>query len=120
LSQVLRYELHDFNVRVHVICPGRTETPFFDHESFRTRSARPETGYTVTVEEISKATIRAIEKNRFLTYVPRTLGVLAWAMGAVPWIIEPLFQRLMVARIRSYYSSRDRLLGTRPPEAGHA
>ena len=120
LSQALRYELHDFNVRVHVICPGRTETPSsITRASGRARPARNR--LHVTVEEISKATIRAIEKNRFLTYVPRTFGVLAWAMGAVPWIVEPLFRRLMVARIRSYYSSRDRLgLGThRPRRATH-
>jgi uncharacterized protein len=121
LSQALRYELQDFNVRVHVICPGRAETPFFDHQSFKTRAVRPETGYTVTVDEISKATIRAIEKERFLTYVPRTLGVLAWSMSALPWVVEPLFRRLMVARIRSYYSNRDRTRpNTRQPEAGHA
>ena len=74
----------------------------------------------MTLEEISKATIGAIEKRRFMTYVPRTLGLVAWVTNAVPWIVEPLFRRLMLARIRSYYASRDRLrLGTRPPEAGH-
>src|SRR5713101_662216 len=70
LSEALRYELHDVNVRVHVICPGRVETPFFDHETFRTRAPRAETRYTVTVEAISRATLRAIETGRFMTYVP--------------------------------------------------
>lgn len=108
LSDALRYELHDVNVQVHVICPGRVETPFFDHESFRTRAPRAETRYTVTVEQISRATLRAIETGRFMTYVPWTLGVVAWSMNALPWLTRPLFGRLMVARIRSYYGDRRR------------
>ncbi len=105
LSQALRYELHDFRIKVQVVCPGRVETAFFDHESFKTRAPRAEMRYTVTVEEISRATIRAIRTGRFMTYVPRTLGLVAWAWGAVPWIVNPLFGRLMRARVRSYYTA---------------
>jgi uncharacterized protein len=108
LSDALRYELHDMNVRVHVICPGRVETPFFDHETFRTRTPRAETRYTVTVEQISRATLRAIETGRFMTYVPWTLGVVAWSVNALPWLTRPLLGRLMVARVRSYYGDRRR------------
>jgi short-subunit dehydrogenase len=104
LSEALRFELHDFNIRLHVVCPGRAETPFFAHETFRNRAPRAETRYTVTVEEISQATMNAIRTGRFMTYVPRTLGLLAWSMNALPWITKPLFGRLMVARVRSYYA----------------
>jgi short-subunit dehydrogenase len=103
LSEALRYELHDFGVRVHVICPGRVETPFFDHETFRTRAARVETRYTVTLQAVSRATLRAIETGRFMTYVPWTLGLLAWSVNALPWLTRPLLRRLMMARVRSYY-----------------
>jgi short-subunit dehydrogenase len=107
LSETLRHELRDFNIRVQVICPGRAETAFFDHETFRSREPRAETRYTVTVEQISQATLRAISSGRFMTYVPRTLGLFAWSMNAMPWITKPLFARLMAARIRSYHGRRE-------------
>ena len=104
LSQALRYELEVFDIRVHVICPGRAETPFFDHETFRTRRPRAETRYTTSVEHISRATLDAMRSGRFMTYVPRTLGIMAWALNAWPWLIRPMFDRVMRARIRSYYA----------------
>jgi short-subunit dehydrogenase len=104
-SQALRYELHGFHIKVHVICPGRVETPFFEHETFKTRAPRAETKYTVTVEQISRATLRAIRSGRFMTYVPRSLGLLTWSLHTLPWITHPLFGRLMHARVRSYYAA---------------
>jgi uncharacterized protein len=106
LSQTLRYELEPFNIRVHVICPGRAETSFFEHETFKSRRARAETKYTVSVEQISRATLDAIARGRFMTYVPWTLGAMAWAMNAWPWMVRPMFDRLMRARIRSYYDDQ--------------
>lgn len=103
LSEALRYELHDFNIRLHVICPGRVETAFFEHETFRARASRVEMKYTVTVEEISRATLDAIRAGRFLTYVPRALGLVAWSVNALPWMTKPFFRRLMLARMRTYY-----------------
>ena len=38
LAELLRVEVARFNVRVHVVCPGRVETDFFSHESFRQRA----------------------------------------------------------------------------------
>ena len=34
-SRALQAEVHRYGVRVSVVCPGRVETPFFDHETFR-------------------------------------------------------------------------------------
>src|SRR5262249_57593705 len=87
-----------------VMGPGRAETPLFDHETFRIRRPRAETRYTVSVEQISRATLDAIRSARFMTYVPRTLGIMAWAMDAWPWVVRPIFDRVMRARIRSYYA----------------
>ena len=38
LAELLRIETARFNVRVQVVCPGRVETDFFSHESFRQRA----------------------------------------------------------------------------------
>ena len=42
LAELLQIETARFNIRVHVVCPGRVETDFFSHESFQ--AARTSTG----------------------------------------------------------------------------
>ena len=106
LSEALRYELAPFSIRVHVVCPGRApDTSFFEHETFRTRMPRAETRYTVGVADISRATLKAIASGRFMTYVPRALGLVAWTVNALPWLAKPVLGRLMAARVRSYYAA---------------
>jgi short-subunit dehydrogenase len=103
LSQTLRYELSRYNIEVHVVCPGRVVTPFFDHETFRNRLSRAETRYTASMKDVSRATLRAIGTRKFMIYVPRTMGWLAWALNGTPWLTKPLLDHLMAARMRSYY-----------------
>lgn len=102
-SEVLKYELARFGIQVNVICPGRVETSFFDHETFKTRAPRAETKYTITVEQVSKATLQAIARNRFMTYVPWTFGLMAWAINTFPWLVKPIYNRLLQSRLNSYY-----------------
>jgi short-subunit dehydrogenase len=105
-SECLRYELARFNIQVNVICPGRVLTPFFDHETFQLRAARPETGYTLPLSVVVERTLMAIIKNQFLTYIPRTLGVLSRLKAALPFMINPLYERLMMNRIDSIYNQK--------------
>jgi short-subunit dehydrogenase len=103
-SETLRDELAHFNIQVNVICPGRVETPFFEHETFKHRAQRPETRFTITLEDVSKATQRAINHDRFLTYVPWYFGLLVWLINAFPFISKPIWRRLIRSRIRSIYN----------------
>src|SRR6185436_4583769 len=105
-TKTLRYELADFGVRPIVVCPGRVETSFFDHETFKTRAARTEHQYTVPIERVSQAIIDAIERDRPITFIPKSIGVLTWGWNAVPFLAEPVFRRLNVARVRSYYETK--------------
>jgi short-subunit dehydrogenase len=104
LAEILRVETARFQIKVHVICPGRVETEFFSHRSFKTRAHRPETSRTIPVEMVSQAVIGAIEHNRFMTHVPRHLGVLAWLAAAVPVVFRPLWNRFLSARVESVYT----------------
>jgi short-subunit dehydrogenase len=106
-SECLSYELARFNIRVCVICPGRVLTKFFDHESFQTRATRSETSYTIPLSRVVEGTLRAVARERFLTYIPNSLGFLAWAKRACPFVVEPLYRRLMLQRIESLYGKRD-------------
>jgi short-subunit dehydrogenase len=101
-AHTLKIELKRTGVRVHVICPGRVETDFFSHQSFVERAPRAETRFTVQVEAVSRATIAAIEKNRFMTYVPQAFGLLVWLAGSFPFPVRMLLDRLMEARVRSF------------------
>jgi short-subunit dehydrogenase len=101
ISETLRWELQDLGVQVHLICPGRVETAFFDHQTFRQRDHRPETERTIPIEAVSAAILSAIERDRFLTVLPRSLALAVWARRALPWLVDPLLGRLLRARVRA-------------------
>ncbi|MGA3114641.1 MAG: SDR family NAD(P)-dependent oxidoreductase [Syntrophobacteraceae bacterium] len=106
-SEALKAELARFGIGIHVICPGRVETEFFQHETFKTRAPRKETEFTVPIESVSKAIVSAIRHDRFLTFIPWTLGILAWLANVFPWPVRAGFQRLMRSRIETLYASKD-------------
>ena len=104
LAELLQIETARFNIGVHVVCPGRVETDFFSHESFQTRAHRPESERTVPVELVSQAVIRSVEGNRFMTYVPRYYGILAWLAAAAPGAFKLFWHRLMLSRVDDIYA----------------
>jgi hypothetical protein len=102
-SETLRYEVARYGISVSVICPGRVETPFFDHPTFRERVPRRETRQTITLDDVSGATLDAVAHRRFLTYVPRSLGFVVWAINALPLVARPLYRILMSRRVADMY-----------------
>ncbi len=104
LSELLAIETARFNVKVHVVCPGRVETEFFAHESFQTRAHRPEATRTIPVEAVSYAVMAAVERNRFMTYVPWYYGILTWLAAAAPGVFKPFWHRLMSSRVNDIYA----------------
>jgi short-subunit dehydrogenase len=106
-SETLKYELARFNISVSVICPGRVETAFFDHETFHTRAPRAETQLTISIEEVSRKTMSAIEKKKFLTFIPSYYGLLIWLINTFSFITKPIYGKLLSSRIESLYSAKD-------------
>ena len=104
MSEALRYELRDFNIKVQLVCPGRVDTPFFEHETFQKRPRRSETEKTVPIERVSKGIIRAIEKNNFYTVIPWSLGVAIWLRCFMPKLFDLFLERLLLNRIREVRS----------------
>jgi uncharacterized protein len=102
-SETLKYELSPFNLKVAVVCPGKVQTPFFDHESFKQRNFRTENFFAIPVEEVSKATLEAISNRRFMTVVPRSLGIVAWLLEALPYPLRVIYERLMISRVKDIY-----------------
>jgi short-subunit dehydrogenase len=107
LAQLLQIELARFNLRVHVVCPGRVETEFFAHESFHRRAHRRETEWTIPIETVSRAILDSVAQNRSMTYLPRYYGPLVWLTNVLPMFFRPLWHRLMTARVNALYESSD-------------
>ena len=105
-SETLKYELARFNINVSVICPGRVETSFFDHETFRMRAPRAETQVTISIEEVSRKTMSAIENKKFLTFIPSYYGLLIWVINTFSFITKPIYGKLLSSRIESFYNAK--------------
>ena len=83
-SRALRVELERYGIGVSVVCPGRVETPFFDHETFKRRKERRETALTVSMPEVVEAVLDAIRRNREMVIVPRYWSWFSRAINALP------------------------------------
>jgi short-subunit dehydrogenase len=102
-SEALSAELHRFGIGVHVVCPGRVETPFFDHPTFKARPPSRVTSFRVSLDKVTQATMQAVQQNRFLTYVPRSFGLAAWLTGLAPGASRRLVARVNRSRIAALY-----------------
>lgn len=100
-ARLLSIEAAQFNVQVNVVCPGRVDTEFFAHESFKSRGYRPEAERTIPIGAVSAAVIDAVQRNRFMTYVPAHYGMLAWLAAAAPLVFWPAWRRLLASRVAS-------------------
>jgi short-subunit dehydrogenase len=106
-SQCIAPELARFGIDVTVVCPGRVQTSFFDHESFRSRPHRKETEATVPLAAVVDATFDAILRRQRMRYIPRRYGMLAWAYYALGPLVRVPFDRLLRSRVEDLYRSSE-------------
>jgi short-subunit dehydrogenase len=102
-SEALSAEVHRFGITVQVVCPGRVETPFFEHPSFAGRPASRLTGFTVPLERVTRATMDTLSSDRFLTYVPRWFCLATWMNGLAPPVARRLVGHWNRSRIAALY-----------------
>ena len=103
-SKALRYELAHFNVQVNVVCPAHTKTNFHDHFTFRRRDPyRRKKARSLTVEHVSAAVIFAIQKDCILTYAPWWQGLVVWALNALSFVMNPIWDWITQKRIAQLY-----------------
>src|SRR2546426_3520305 len=97
LSESLYHELKPLGTHVSVICPGPVRTNFrvlYDH-----LAPKPPSFMVLSVDEVSRAVIRAIERRKFEVIIPRWL-----ALACLVKALMPSFFRLVAAgvlRLRS-------------------
>lgn len=111
LSKAIRYELAPFNISVNVVCPDHVVTNFHNHPTFRRRDrfrggdVARKLGGRLTLEEMSKQLLMAIARDRAVTYVPRRLGLLVWALQGLAPLTQPMWDRVIRRRVRQLYSA---------------
>jgi short-subunit dehydrogenase len=102
-SRCIAPEVARFGIDVSVVCPGRVKTNFFEHETFRRRLHRKETELTIPMKTVVDATLDAILRRKFVRYVPRYYGFLAWAYHALGPLVQRPFDKLMRSRVEDVY-----------------
>jgi NAD(P)-dependent dehydrogenase (short-subunit alcohol dehydrogenase family) len=102
-SRCIAPELARFGIDITVICPGRVKTNFFQHETYHTRLHRKETELTIPMQTVIDATLDAILRRKFIRYVPRYYGFLAWAYHAFGPLVQRPFDKLMRSRVADIY-----------------
>lgn len=102
-SRCLAPEVARFGIDITVVCPGRVETNFFNHETFQTRPHRKETQMTIPMETVIDATLDAILRRQRVRYVPRHYGLLVWAYHALGPLVRGPLDKLLRSRVEDIY-----------------
>ncbi|HEX2084557.1 MAG TPA: SDR family oxidoreductase [Solirubrobacteraceae bacterium] len=94
LTESLRLEYRGRGIGFTLVQPAQVETAMLDGQ------ARPRALPQVSADDVAKAVIAAIERNRFEVWVPRSQGVSAKLAGLAPRAVrEAALRALGVTRI---------------------
>jgi short-subunit dehydrogenase len=91
LSESLYHELIPLGVHVSVICPGPVRTDF--NKAFADMPPKSPSALVVSPVFVSRAVIKAIEKQRFEVVLPRWLALICWFKRMTPNLFRALAQR---------------------------
>ena len=89
LSESLYYDLKNKGINISVICPGRTRTNFFNNDEFYEKHRR--ILKMMEPEYIAKYILKAIEKNKFETILPKKYNIVI--KGKV--LLKPVYMNLV-------------------------
>lgn len=90
-TESLYYELEPKGVRVSLVCPGPVSTDF--SRDFRDTVPKSPRQLIVTPETVSRAIVKAIEKNRFEVVLPRSMAALSAFQRHMPRLFRGLARR---------------------------
>lgn len=93
----LRLEVKDRGVGVTMICPGVVATPFVDKAGLDTHTHLPRlnrlTVPLLQTDQVVRATVRGIERDRRVVTLPLMLRFYAWTMRVTPGFSDWLMRR---------------------------
>ncbi len=103
-SELLGIELDHFGIRVVTVCPGRVETSFFDHISYKRRVAGSETQIVTPIRKVTDGIIRAVTAQKRVVFIPGYWRYFAWLLSVDKLVLRPLYRAFLkkrVARLRN-------------------
>ena len=103
-SELLEIELRSFGVNVLSVCPGRVVTPFFEHDSYTSRSAGSETFIVTPIEDVAQGVVKGVALGRKVIFIPGYWRLFSWWIGFDRIISRPLYRLFLsgrVARLRN-------------------
>lgn len=106
LGNVLRLELSHLNFAVTNVFPGRLETPFFNHPTFKSRNAGKEILFTTNVEKSCRIMYAKIKKRKKEVYVPNYWRFFSYLYCLDRVISSKIFDRLIKNRILRIINER--------------
>jgi short-subunit dehydrogenase len=98
-SELLEIEMRQFGVNVLSVCPGRVETPFFDHDSYKNRKAGSETSILTPVEDVVRGVVKAVALGKKVVFIPAYWCYFSWWLGFDRIISRPLYRLFLGKRV---------------------
>jgi len=99
LGTTLRMELAHLGVNVCCVYPGRLNTPFFDHPTFKEREAGPETKLDTDVSKACSKIYKAIRSRKNEVYQPFYWGLFAYLYNLDPLVLARVHRAIVASRI---------------------
>jgi NAD(P)-dependent dehydrogenase (short-subunit alcohol dehydrogenase family) len=96
LSETLKMELKQYNIRVSVLCPPDTNTPGYELEN---KTKPPETweiGKTAKLiepEVVVRALLKGLRKGRYMILANTEGWMIYWAKRYVPFVLDGMLER---------------------------
>lgn len=95
-SMAAASELEDFGVKVSVVCPDAVQTQMLDYQKDKKEAAMTfSANKYLTVDDLSQAIIKLIEKPKVQVWLPRSRGILATLGGIFPGLTAMLKKNLI-------------------------
>ena len=98
-SELLEIELRSFGVNVLTVCPGRVVTPFFDHDSYKTRKAGSETSIVTPIEDVVHGVVKAVAQGKKVVFIPEYWRFFSWWISFDRIISRPLYKLFLSSRV---------------------
>lgn len=99
-SELLEIELREYGVNVLSVCPGRVVTPFFNHDSYKTRKVGSETSIVTSLEDVVRGVIKSVSQGRKVVFIPEYWRFFSWWISFDRIISRPLYKLFLSSRVQ--------------------
>lgn len=96
LSESLYHELEPHGIHVAVVCPGPVRTNF--RAAYDERAPEPPSFMVLDAADVSRAVIRAVERQNFEITLPKSLAFACFLKGLMPGLVRFLTSRAFRSR----------------------